>query len=418
MDKISVEGGSRLYGRTVIGGMKNSALPVIYACLLIKDECIIENVPRVSDVENSLQILRGMGAYADFVGEHTVRIDASSVGGEIKDFPLVSKMRASSYLMGSLLSRFGEAHLPMPGGCNFGARPIEQHLKGFSYLGATCSEENGLITIKAKEKLKSAKITLDKISVGATINTVLASVLVDGETVIENVAREPHVIDLINFLNACGAKIVHLGSKIVIEGVKELHGIKYRIYPDMIESLTYMACVGVCGGEAELIGAEFSHISYVCDIFGKMGLEIKSDRERIIVKSRGNINGADVITAPYPLFPTDLHPQFAAMLCFANGGGTVTEEIFPGRFGYVAELWKMGAHIVREKNSVIISKSEMHAAELDATDLRAGAALIVASLGADGRSIVNNVGYIVRGYENIVGKISDLGGKIKFIKEI
>ena len=417
MDKITVDGGARLCGRTDIDGMKNSALPIIYACLLVEEECIIDNIPRVSDVENSLFILRNMGVRADYIAEHTVRIDASGASGKITDNTPVSKMRASSYLMGVLLSRFGKVDIAVPGGCNFGARPIEQHLKSFTSMGAVCSEKDGFVKIRTRKKLKSGKIVLDKISVGATINTVLASALTSGVTTIVNTAREPHVLDVINFLNSCGAKITHRGNEITVCGVKKLHGTFYRIYPDMIEALTYITCVGAAGGNAELCGAEYSHICGVCNIFSSMGMTIKHSNDTISVSCSDRLKGADVVTSPYPLFPTDLHPQFASLLCFTKSGGSIREEVFSSRFGYVPELRKMGALIKQERNTVYISASNMHGADVDATDLRAGAALIVAALGAAGTSTISNVNYIVRGYENIVGKISSLGGKIKLIKE-
>ncbi len=415
-EKILIEGGKELYGDVTIGGMKNSALPILFATLLIKEECIIKNVPRVSDIYNTLEILRDLGATAYFCDTNTVAINTKNATNLIKKQSLISKMRASSYLMGAFLARFGEIQLTMPGGCNFGVRPIEQHLKGFEALGAKCTEIDGMIKISTHKKLKSNKITLDKISVGATINMVLASAFLDGLTIINNCAAEPHVDDLICFLNQCGAKIIRQGRAIYVLGVNTLHGTEYRIFPDMIEALTYMAFVGACKGEIALHSCEGSHLTYSIDIFREMGIDINLFNDTILVKRKGSIFGTNVITAPYPLFPTDLHPQFSALLCYTIDGGTVREDIFPTRFAYVKELKKMGADIVLHNNIVKIKGSCLVGERLDATDLRAGAALVVAALGANGISEINNVNYIVRGYECLTEKISSLGGKIKIIK--
>lgn len=416
MEKIIIEGKERLFGEISIGGMKNSALPILFSCLLIEGECIIENVPRVSDIFNTLEILKGLGAYAEFVDKNTVVINSKTATNIIKNQNLVSKMRASSYLMGTLLARFGYVSLNMPGGCNFGVRPIEQHLKGFNTLGAICSENNGKIEIKTRKRLKSQKITLDKISVGATINMVLASVLISGTTIIENCAIEPHIDDLICFLNKCGAKIIRKGRTVYIQGVKRLNGCKYKISPDMIEALTYICFAGICGGDVLLNNIEASHLKYCIEIFKNMGIKIDTYEKNLRANCESDIVGQNVVTAPYPLFPTDLHPQFSTLLCYTINGGSVRDDVFPTRFAYVNELSKMGAKIKLIENTAIINKSHLIGAKLDATDLRAGAALVAAALGAEGISEINNVNYIVRGYENLVDKISSLGGKIKLLK--
>ena len=412
MDKIFIEGRNRLYGKIKISGMKNSVLPIIFATLLVAGDCIIENAPRVSDVENSLEILRKMGASADFVDTNTILINTKGAVPNI-DNGLVSKMRASSYLMGAMLSRFGIVNIAYPGGCNFGTRPIEQHIKGFEALGAICMENSSFVYISVGKKLKSSKISLDKISVGATINMILASVLIEGTTVIENVANEPHVDDVIGFLNACGAQISRKDGKIYVSGVKSLHGVKYRIYSDMIEGMTYIACLAVSGGEIMLQNAEYDHINIISDIYRKIGINIRNDSSGLIVTRNKHIYGDNIVTSPYPGFPTDLHPQFASLLCYTENGGSIREEIFKERFGYVLELQKMGAFINKFENHIKIAPSRLHGAEVDATDLRAGAALVVAALGAEGQSIINNVIYIVRGYENMVEKLSSLGANIK-----
>ena len=416
MERLVISGEQRLNGEIKISGMKNSALPIIFATILVKEECIIDNVPLVSDVLNALEILKMMGARVDFIDKHSVLINTKDLSPKITGYELISKMRASSYLMGTMLARFGCAYLPMPGGCNFGKRPIEQHLKGFETLGAECFVEEEFIFIKSKNSLKSTKITLDKISVGATINIVLASVFLAGETVIENAAIEPHVDDLICFLNACGAKIARKDRKIYVNGVKKLHGTTYKIYPDMIESLTYMTFVGATRGDITLCGVNYEHIRFCADIFTGMGYKIENYGDKVRVCVNSILNGARVVTLPYPFFPTDLHPQFAALLCFTRDGGVIKEEVFPSRFAYVYELMKMGAKISREDNVAYIFPSQMHGADIDATDLRAGASLICAALGANGKSTIKNVNYIVRGYQDITTKVSLIGGKINLIK--
>ena len=415
MEQISVIGGNRLEGEVRVSGMKNSALPIIFACLLVPQECIISNVPRVSDVYNSLQILRSMGAVADFCGANTVLINTKNVSDTVTEDALIGKMRASSYLMGAMLSRYGKIKMPLPGGCNFGARPLDLHFKGFESLGAKCFEKAGIIEIFSLKKLKSKKIILDKISVGATINMVLATALLDGVTQIENCACEPHVDDLICFLNKCGANIVRKGTTVYCRGVKSLHGTSHCIFPDMIEALTYIAGVGICRGEVILKDVVCRHLKGELSLFRAMGYSIKEYKDTLYVTADAVI-GKDVITAPYPLFPTDFHPQYAALLCFAKGGGVITDTVFPTRFAYIDELRKMGAKIERTGNSARIKKSELHGAIIDATDLRAGASLVLAALGATGQSTINNVNYIVRGYENIVEKLANIGGKIKLIK--
>ena len=415
MEKIVIDGGSRLNGSVGISGMKNSALPIIFASILVEDECIIDNVPRVSDVFNSLEILRSMGARAEFCDLHTVSINTKNLSPQLGSKDLVCKMRASSYLMGALLSRFGKVEIPMPGGCNFGARPLDLHFSGFEKMGAVCEENQGHIKIFSKKKLNCNKITLDKISVGATINMVLALANSSGDSVIENCATEPHVDDLICFLNNCGADIKRIGTTITCQANKKLRGTRYRIYPDMIEALTYIIFVGICKGRLTVTDVVPHHLENEIGIFRKIGFDINVGTDNLKVCAE-NICGANVITAPYPGFPTDLHPQFAALLCFSSGGGTIKDVVFSNRFAYVNELQKMGASIKRVENTVFIDKSVLFGAQLDATDLRAGAALIAAALGAHGESEINNVNYIVRGYESIVDKIAAIGGKIKLVK--
>ena len=416
MEKIIIQGKEKLYGSVKISGMKNSALPIIFATLLIKGESVIENIPIVSDTCNALSILSEMGADVKYEDLHTVRIKTENIDINMLNYGLVSKMRASSYLMGVFLSLFGRVRIPYPGGCNFGCRPIDEHLNGFSQMGALCKETDGFVEITTDKKLKSGKITLDKISVGATINMILASALTEGRTVIHNVAREPHVDDLISFLNKCGADIKRSGGAICVNGVKSLSGARYRIYPDMIEALTYISCVGASKGVIQLKDISVEHLWDTIPLFEYMGMDIQCfNGNALNVRCCIKLCGAHVKTKPYPGFPTDFHPQFSSLLCFTNGGGSIEETIFPGRFAYVNELKKMGGRVDKTDNKVFISPSDLIGSETDATDLRAGAALIVASLGARGESIINNIGYILRGYEDIVGKLSSLGAIIKII---
>ena len=415
MEKIVVEGKNRLEGELEISGMKNSALPIIFACLLIKDECIIDNAPRVSDVENSLTILREMGAEASFVGPHTVKINTSRAENVGLRFDLISKMRASSYLMSTMPIRFGSLSMPYPGGCNFGVRPIDLHISGLKCLGIECDYTDSLIELKCGKKSKNTKITLDKISVGATINMIMASVLMKGITIIENVAREPHVHDLACFLNKAGANISFFDDKIMVIGVNKLKGVRHRIYSDMIEALTFVSCVGVTKGHILMKNMKYEHLQSLKPVFDRMNIILDSKGSDVEVRARGTVRGVDITTSPYPGFPTDMHPQMSALLCYCKGGGSVKETLFTGRFAYINELKKMGAKIEKLGDTVKIKKSRLYGAQLDATDLRAGAALIVSALGASGTSTVSNVNYIVRGYESIVSKLSSVGANIKLI---
>ena len=416
MEKIFVQGKEKLYGSIKISGMKNSALPIIFSTLLVKGECIIENIPIVSDVHNALNILTDMGAEIRYEDLHTVRIKNDNVTSENLNCELISKMRASSYLMGALLSKNGSVKIPYPGGCNFGCRPIDEHLNGFFQMGAQCKESDGFVEITTDKKLKSGKITLDKISVGATINMILASVMTDGKTTIYNVAKEPHIDDLIRFLNKCGAKIKRIKGAIQVVGVSSLHGVRYHIYPDMIEALTYISCIGSAKGEVELKCVNTKHLNDTLPLLEYMGMDIKCvNNSTVYIRSADTLCGAHVRTMPYPGFPTDFHPQFSSLLCLTNGGGSVEETIFPGRFAYVNELRKMGGRVDKTDSKVIIKPSKLVGTDTDATDLRAGAALIVASLGAEGESTISNIGYILRGYEDIVGKLSSVGAIIKIV---
>lgn len=416
MEKLLITGKHRMKGEINLSGMKNSALPIIFSCLLVSGDCVIHNIPVVSDVENSLEILRSMGARAEFVGRNTILINTDYASNHIGKMELVSKMRASSYLMGTTLARFGSVSIAFPGGCNFGVRPLDLHFKGFEDMGASFSVNKERIELKVNKRLKCSKITLDKISVGATINMVLASALTEGETIIKNVANEPHVDDLICFLNSCGAKILRNGNAVIVNGVKSLYGKEYTIMPDTIEGLTYLTYLGITGGEIILNNVNSVHLRCATEIFKNMGMRISTREDRLFAFVDKQLNGISVKTSPYPGFPTDLHPQFASLLSFCKGGGKIIEDVFPTRFKYVYELQKAGVIIANNENVAIIDESIHRPAILDATDLRAGAGLVGVALGIGGESTINNVNYIVRGYESLVEKLTSVGCKIKLKK--
>ena len=415
MNALSIIGKERLKGEIKISRMKNSALPIIFACALVKAPCVLRNIPRVSDVEKAIELLNSMGAIAEFIDSNTLFIDTKTMSCEIKCPQLISQMRASSYLMGVLLSRFGEVNMPFPGGCNFGSRPIDLHIKGFRDLGAICQISDEIISIKTIKKLNSTKITLDKISVGATINMVLATCMLEGTSEIINVAKEPHVDDLISFLCSCGAKIKRVGNSIIVNGVSSLNSTDYTILPDTIEALTYLTFLGITMGELTLTNVVTSQLKCGTRVLDKMGMKIKFNNDQLHAVVDSKLKGQVVITEPYPGFPTDLHPQFASLLCFCSTPGAIIEKVFPTRFQYVNELKKASVTIVNVGNTVYTQPSKTKSCTLDATDLRAGAALVALALGTEGKCIINNVNYIVRGYENLVEKLTSVGGNIKQI---
>ena len=349
MEKIVINGGNKLYGDIYIDGMKNAALPIIFACILTGDKCVIENLPPVSDINISLEILRSMGASVRLLNKTTAEIDTTHVVGGTSPYDLASKMRASTYLLGAELGRFGSTKVGWPGGCDFSSRPIDQHLKGFEALGAVYNGEGGYICLNAPNGLKGTSIYCDVISVGATCNMILASVLADGTTVIENAAREPHIVDLANFLNTCGADIYGAGTNTIrIRGVKKLHGCEYAIIPDMIEAGTFMAAVAATGGRINVRNVIPKHVESVTAKLIEMGACVEEHDDYISVTSTGRLNRANVKTLPYPGFPTDMQPQLAALMCTAEGISTVSEGIWDHRFKYADELRKMGAQFMVE----------------------------------------------------------------------
>ncbi|MBR3845713.1 MAG: UDP-N-acetylglucosamine 1-carboxyvinyltransferase [Clostridia bacterium] len=414
MEKIVIRGGNELYGDVYINGMKNAALPIIFATILTADKCIIENVPRVSDITMSFEILREMGASVNYLDETTVEIDTYALVGGNSPYNIVQRMRGSTYLLGAELGRFKKSKVAYPGGCNFGTRPIDMHIKGFQTLGATVTEDDEYVYADAPNGLVGNSIYFDKVSVGATVNIMLAATLADGLTVIENAAREPHIVDLANFLNTCGADIRGAGTGIIkITGVEKLHGCTYDIIPDMIEAGTYMTAVAATGGEVNIRNVIPKHLEIISTKLSEMGVEVRAFDDYITVKSNGKLRSTNIQTLPYPGFPTDMHPQFSTLLAIADGSGTVYETIWQNRFKYVAELEKMGASVmVNEPFAAFRGVEKLHGASVAAVDLRAGAAIVIAGLVAEGTTEVTNIYTIERGYLDIVGKLKSLGADI------
>ncbi len=420
MKKIIVRGGKPLYGNVNISGMKNAALPIIFASILVGERCVVDNLPPVSDVELSLEILERMGATVERLGNNAVAIDTKNFHNGTSPKELVSKLRGSTYLLGAELGRFGEACVGSSGGCDFGSRPIDQHIKGFAALGAKFHNDDTYNIVKAEHgTLYGSAVYLDIASVGATINVMLAATLANGKTTIDNAAREPHIVDVANFLNMCGARITGAGTSVIkIQGVPELHGCNYTILPDMIEAGTYMAAAAAAGGRVGIRGVIPKHVETVTAKLLEMNVDVEMYEDIITVSRYAPLGCANVKTYFYPGFPTDMHPQFSALLATANGISVVTESVWEKRFQYVGELLKMGAEITVEGNRATINGvPKLRAADVTATDLRAGAALIIAGLTAEGDTVIEGVEKIERGYDDIVGKLRALGADIELFEE-
>ncbi len=417
MEKIIINGGKQLNGDVYIHGMKNAALPIIFATILTADKCTIENVPKVSDITMSFDILRAMGATIRYLDETTVEIDTTHLEGGNSPFELVSRMRASTYLLGAELARFKKTRVGYPGGCNFGTRPIDMHIKGFEALGATVSQDDNYVYADAPNGLHSSSIYFDIVSVGATVNLMLAATLAEGHTIIENAAREPHIVDLANFLNTCGADIKGAGTSIIkINGVEKLHGCIYDIIPDMIEAGSYMCAVAATGGEVNIMNIIPKHLEIISTKLVEMGVEIETYDDYLTVRSTGKLKPTNIKTLPYPGFPTDMHPQFSTLLCIADGESTVNETIWKNRFKYVHELEKMGASVVvNEPSATFTGVERLHGASVRSVDLRAGAAIVIAGLVAEGTTEITDIFTIERGYLDIVGKLRELGADISKI---
>lgn len=417
MEKYIVNGGNPLYGDVEISGMKNAALPILIGSILTREKCVIENLPRISDVKKTLDILTAMGAVVKELGDGAVEIDSTDVKGGISPYSLVSKMRGSTYLIGAELACFGHAKVGWPGGCDFGQRPIDQHIKGFEALGATVEidTDEGFIYADADNGLHGSSVYFDVVSVGATINVMIAAVLAKGKTVIDNAAREPHIVDLANFFNTCGAKITGAGTSVIkIQGVEKLHGCTYAIIPDMIEAGTYMAAVAAAGGKINVKGIIPKHMESVSAKLEEMGMTVTEYDDSITIAKTKELKKIHIKTLPYPGFPTDMHPQLTAVLVCARGESKVSEGVWENRFRYVDELLKMGADIRVEGSSArIIGVGSLQGATVKAVDLRGGAAMIIAALAASGETVITDIMSIERGYDDIVGKLRNLGADIR-----
>jgi len=418
MNRISINGGRPLNGSVKISGMKNAALPIVFATIITGSECIIENIPPVNDVLLALEIIREMGAEVEFtdIFQTTVRINTKNLKPCTSHRDIVCRIRGSIYLAGAELSRFGISDVALPGGCNFGKRPIDLHEKSFRALGAEVYSDDEHLTCKAENGLKGTTIFFDTVSVGATINAMIAAVFADGTTILENAAREPHIVDVANFLNTCGANIMGAGTDTIkIKGVDELHGCdSYTIIPDMIEAGTYMAAVTATGGCVRVENIIPKHLDCISSKLIEMGARVDEEDDAVTVTATRRLRPISVITKPYPGFPTDMHPQFSALFCTVPGESTMIEKIFQNRFRYVEELNKMGANITVNGDTAKINGAEpLHGATVKAVDLRAGAALIIAGLAAEGKTVITDVESIQRGYCNIVTNFRELGADIE-----
>ena len=419
MTKYIVQGGQPLFGEVRISGAKNAAVAIIPAALLVDGVCRIENIPQISDVTALLKILEQLGAKIRFLNRSDVEIDCRRITTTQVSQELAHKIRASYYLIGALLGRFGEAEVSMPGGCNFGGvRPIDQHVKGFVAMGAEVREGDFICAKADGGRMKGANLYLDVVSVGATMNLMMAAALAEGTTVIENAAKEPHIVDLANFLNSMGADIKGAGTDTIrIFGVDKLHGGTYTIIPDQIEAGTYMAAVAACGGQVLVRGIIPKHMDCITAKLQEMGVQVEEQDDTLLVRRAGKLRRTNVKTLPYPGFPTDMQPQITVALCLAEGTSMVTEGVWDSRYRYVGELTRMGAQIrVEGRSAVIEGVDHLNAASVQAYDLRAGAAMLIAALAANGVSEVSNVHYIERGYEDVIGKLRGIGAKIDCVE--
>ena len=418
MTKYVISGGKPLHGEVEISGAKNAAVAILPAALLVDGVCRIENVPNISDVTMILGIMRDLGANVRMINQTTVELDCSHVYKQNVPYELARQIRASYYLIGALLGRFGRAEVPPPGGCDLGVRPIDQHLKGFSAMGAEIQVENGFIYAASPTgRLHGAQIYLDVVSVGATMNILLAAALADGLTIIENAAKEPHIVDLANFLNSMGADIMGAGTDVIkVRGVQRLRGGSYSIIPDQIEAGTYMAAVAAAGGELLVKNVIPKHLDCISAKLVEMGVDVEEQDDAVLVRRSGPITRTNVKTMPYPGFPTDMQPQIAAVLCLAQGTSVLTEGVWDNRYRYVDEFRRMGAKIqVDGKVAVIEGVPALTGAPVHACDLRAGAAMVIAGLAAQGTTEIDGVYHIERGYETLVEKLSGVGAKIQVL---
>ena len=418
MTKYIVDGGKPLFGEVEVSGAKNAAVAIIPAALLVDGVCRIENIPQISDVTLFLTILEELGASVRTINRHAVEVDCRKIHSTRTSYDLAHRIRASYYLIGALLGRFGQADVTMPGGCNFGVRPIDQHIKGFTAMGATVSVEGGYIhAVTATGRLKGASVYLDVVSVGATMNIMMAAVLAEGNTIIENAAKEPHIVDLANFLNSMGASVRGAGTDTIkIQGVDRLSGGSYAIIPDQIEAGTYMAAVAATGGQVLIKNIIPKHMDCITAKLVEMGVTVEEHEDTLLVRRTERLQRTNIKTLPYPGFPTDMQPQITTVLSLAEGTSLVTESVWNNRYRYVDELKRMGAKIqVDDKTAVVEGVEKLTGAPIQACDLRAGAALVIAALAAQGVSEIMGVQYIERGYENIIGKLKGIGADIRTV---
>lgn len=414
MEQYIMKGGNPLVGEVTIGGAKNAALGILAASIMTDDDVLIENLPDVRDINVLLEAIQEIGAVVDRIDRHTVRINAKNIHEVSVDDDYIRKIRASYYFIGALLGKYKSAQVPLPGGCNIGSRPIDLHIKGFRALGAKVEIERGAVLAHAID-LVGSHIYLDKVSVGATINIMMAASLAEGQTIIENVAKEPHVVDVANFLNSMGANIKGAGTDIIrIRGVRKLHGTEYSIIPDQIEAGTFMCAAAATRGDITVKNVIPKHLEAISAKLLEIGCEVVEFDDAVRVVGKPRLRHTNINTLPYPGFPTDMQPQMTVTLALAEGTSIVTESIFENRFKYVDELARMGGSIKVEGNVAIIGGVDgFTGAQVNAPDLRAGAALVIAGLAAEGYTVVDEIGYIQRGYEHFEEKLKGLGALIE-----
>ena len=414
MEQYIIKGGNPLVGEVEIGGAKNAALAILAAAIMTDETVLIENLPDVNDVNVMLEAISGIGAMVQRLDRHTVKINGSTIGDFNIEYDYIKKIRASYYLLGALLGKYKKAEVALPGGCNIGSRPIDQHLKGFRALGADVDIEHGKIVAEA-DRLRGTHLYFDVVSVGATINVMMAAAMAEGLTIMENVAQERHVVDVANFLNSMGANIRGAGTDVIkIRGVRSLHRSEYSIIPDQIEAGTFMFAAAATKGDVTVLNVIPKHLDATISKLVDIGCEVEEFDDAVRVVAKGRLRSTQVKTLPYPGYPTDMQPQIGVVLALAKGTSTITESIFENRFKYLDELARMGAVIKVEGNSATIEGVERFSgARVSAPDLRAGAALCIAGLAAEGITIVDDIVYIQRGYERFEEKLRSLGGMIE-----
>lgn len=417
MEQYIMKGGNPLRGEVSISGAKNAALGILAASIMTDDDVVLENLPNVRDIRVLLQAMQEIGARVEYIDTNTVKINGSEIDSVSIDYEFIRKIRASYYLLGALLGKYRKSQVALPGGCNIGSRPIDQHIKGFKALGATVKIDQGMISTEAEE-LVGTHIYMDVVSVGATINVMMAAALADGKSIIENAAKEPHIVDVANFLNSMGANIKGAGTDVIrVQGVEKLHGTEYSIIPDQIEAGTFMCAIAATKGDAVIKNVIPKHLEAITAKLIEIGAQVEEYDDAVrVIGTQQRLGSTHVKTLPYPGFPTDMQPQIATLLALSEGSSIVTESIFENRFKYVDELVRMGAKITVEGNSAFVEGVErLQGARVSAPDLRAGAALVMAGLAADGFTTVDDIVYIERGYENFEEKLRGLGAVIEKI---